>query len=423
LTLVLLALPFFWVAIAMSLKRCRDAGWSPWWSLAVLVPIANLVLMFLLSAFPTVKAVRRRSSGRVDLDSLAQAAQVSDEELNSLWQAPQTYDRVPRYPDEDQFPITAALLGLAAGTLYAICSTVFTVYVLQSYGLAVFFGTPFVSGAICSFVFNVRGRKPVGSTLLLAVMMAIAGFLGMFLAGFEGAICLVMAAPITLPTVLMGAMMGRAICVFAPPAEKERDRNGMMWVVGLLPGLAAIEPYFVTKPELSITSVVEVNAPALAVWEEVIAFPEITTPPSGLLRMGIASPLRARIEGEGVGATRYCEFTTGTFVEPVTVWDPGHRLAFDVSEQPDPMFELSPYRHIHPPHLKGSFLSTRGEFQLEELGNGRTRLSGTTWYTLQIHPQLYWSVWTDELVHQIHMRVLEHIRQQVEREAPMTSDQ
>jgi hypothetical protein len=118
----------------------------------------------------------------------------------------------------------------------------------------------------------------------------------------------------------------------------------------------------------------------------------------------------ARIDGTGVGATRYCEFTTGRFVEPIRVWDPPSRLAFDVAEGPDPMFELSPYRHLHPPHLEGGFQSTRGEFRLVELPGGRTRLTGRTWYRLDIHPHAYWTVWTDWIIHRIHSRVLRHIQ-------------
>lgn len=78
------------------------------------------------------------------------------------------------------------------------------------------------------------------------------------------------------------------------------------------------------------------------------------------------------------------------------------------------MFELTPYRHIHPPHLKGSFRSTRGEFVLEPLAEGGTRLVGTTWYTLDIAPHAYWHHWTDAIVHRIHLRVLEHIKQVAE---------
>ena len=118
----------------------------------------------------------------------------------------------------------------------------------------------------------------------------------------------------------------------------------------------------------------------------------------------------SHIEGQGVGATRYCEFTTGAFVEPITVWDPPHRLAFDVTEQPAPMFELSPYRDIHPPHLDGFMRSNRGEFRLVALDDGRTRLEGRTWYEVEMFPQWYWTLWTDSIIHRIHLRVLHHVQ-------------
>ena len=38
-------------------------------------------------------------------------------------------------------------------------------------------------------------------------------------------------------------------------------------------------------------------------------------------RAGLAYPMRARIEGSGPGAVRYCEFSTGPFVEPIVTWD------------------------------------------------------------------------------------------------------
>ena len=44
--------------------------------------------------------------------------------------------------------------------------------------------------------------------------------------------------------------------------------------------------------------------------------------------------MKARIEGEGVGAIRYCSFSTGDFVEPITAWEKPHRLAFDVVKNP-----------------------------------------------------------------------------------------
>ncbi len=46
-------LPFFWVAISMSVRRAADAGHSPWVGLLVIVPLLNLLVMLLLCTFPT----------------------------------------------------------------------------------------------------------------------------------------------------------------------------------------------------------------------------------------------------------------------------------------------------------------------------------------------------------------------------------
>ena len=53
--------------------------------------------------------------------------------------------------------------------------------------------------------------------------------------------------------------------------------------------------------------------------------------------------------------------------------------------------------------------SLRGEFQLEPNATGGTRLSGTTWYQLNVRPRLYWKCWADPILHAIHRRVLQHI--------------
>src|SRR5262249_42888891 len=129
---------------------------------------------------------------------------------------------------------------------------------------------------------------------------------------------------------------------------------------------------------------------------------------------GIAYPIRARIDGEGVGAIRRCEFSTGPFVEPITAWEAPHRLAFDVVSQPEPMHETSPYRQIDAPHLRNGLHSRRGEFRLIPLPGGRTRLEGRTWYSVEMAPQAYWGLFSDALIHAIHARVLAHVKQLAE---------
>ena len=132
-------------------------------------------------------------------------------------------------------------------------------------------------------------------------------------------------------------------------------------------------------------------------------------------RAGIAYPIRAEIIGSGVGAERHCVFSTGAFVEPIQVWDEPRRLKFSVTENPPPMQEWTPYTHIDPPHLHGFLMSNGGQFLLTPLPNGGTRLEGTTWYQHGLWPAAYWRVWSDEIIHRIHLRVLTHIRDEAEK--------
>jgi hypothetical protein len=183
-----------------------------------------------------------------------------------------------------------------------------------------------------------------------------------------------------------------------------------------LPALIAAEAQTPREPALrSVVTVVEVDAPPAVVWRQVVAFPPLAPPTDLVFRTGLAYPLRAEIVGTGVGAVRHCVFSTGPFVEPVTVWDEPRCLAFDVTDQPPPMEELSPF-HIHPPHLDNFLVSRRGQFKLTELPGGRTRLEGTTWYTNRMWPADYWGVWSDAIIGRIHRRVLDHVRDLSERQ-------
>jgi hypothetical protein len=208
---------------------------------------------------------------------------------------------------------------------------------------------------------------------------------------------------------LLGGLLGKLIA-----DTTRRPMTEMIAALLVLPGLAWAEARLVPDTEYEVVSTVEIDAPPEEVWNHVISFPELPPPTELYFRCGIACPQRARIVGQGVGATRYCEFTTGTFVEPITVWEPGRRLAFNVTEQPHPMFELTPYRHVHPPHLDGNLRSNRGEFRLIALPGGRTRLEGHTWYEVDMLPQSYWTLWSHDIIHAVHVRVLEHVKRNAE---------
>jgi len=155
------------------------------------------------------------------------------------------------------------------------------------------------------------------------------------------------------------------------------------------------------------------------VWRHVIEFSKLPPPQEAIFKLGIAYPMRAQIAGHGPGAIRHCVFSTGAFVEPIEVWDEPRLLKFSVTENPAPMQEWTPYREIHPPHLAGFMVSRQGEFRLTPLPGGRTHLEGTTWYQHGLWPAPYWKVWSDQIIHTIHLRVLRHVKQLSENEAKL----
>lgn len=311
-------------------------------------------------------------------------------------------------------PVSTIVASAGLGALLGASVFVAAVFVVPSYGALLFLGAPFAMGLVTSACLDWKAPRPsqdhgnaVGAMLLGACSLLLALRL-------EGLICIVLALIPAAPLALLGSALGRVIA-----GSRHRSKWGLVSLVLLLPVLAAAEPVLRGDPLLRVDSVIEIDAPPDLVWPHVISFPELPPPTRWMFALGIAYPVRARIEGAGVGAVRYCEFSTGPFVEPITVWDPPRRLAFEVVESPAPMVETSPWGDIHPPHLDGSFASRRGEFRLVPLESGtRTRVEATTWYQLEMGPRWYWGSWTELFVGAIHDRVLEHIRAQVPSQAP-----
>ena len=304
----------------------------------------------------------------------------------------------------------AVVHALAAGVLSAFVCLALGVSALRTYGLFLFLATPFVMGAVTGYLLA-RGASVTSVQIARVILMELALVsAGILAVAFEGLICLLMAAPLAIPFMLAGVAVGRDLAGRRP----DRPTRLLLSLLVLPAGAVFDSTNLPDRNAHEVRSVVEIDAPAERVWENVIAFPALPEPTEWWFRAGLAYPRYASIEGRGVGAVRYCVFSTGPFVEPITAWEPGRRLAFDVTAFPEPMRELSPYRGIHPPHLDGYLRSRRGEFRLISLAGGRTRLEGRTWYELDMAPAIYWQAITDGVIHSIHRRVLDHIKRQSE---------
>lgn len=376
---------FLWIALSMSARRAVDAYMSPWMGIIVLIPILNCFLVLILLAAPPYR---------------------SDEERFLIEPAAAGRTGISAFP-----PFTWDLLALLFGPIYTLLMLGAVIYLFEDYGAIFFFGGPVIIGAVTATLSRMGHPGQNGRAIGIAQGSLAASGLTLMLLALEGAICLVMAAPIALMGGLLGAGMG---IIIAQAIESNGMGPGGFAAVLLLPGLAFVESHAPAPPARAVTSQIIVNAPPDVVWDHVIDFPPLTETPEWYFRAGIACPIGATIDGQGVGAIRRCQFTTGDFVEPITVWDKPRRLAFDVASQPHPMAEVNPFGDPHPPHLDNVLRSQRGEFRLEPLPGGQTRLIGTTWYQLHMRPQNYWAVWSDGIIHRIHLRVLRHVKTRAE---------
>jgi hypothetical protein len=266
---------------------------------------------------------------------------------------------------------------------------------------------PTILGFTSTVIYSPLGEKSYWRSLLVGLLSI--GVIGLLIiaVAIEGLICLVMALPLAVPLLAIGVLIAWVMTRYI---RDNRPSLGLPVILFLLlPMLMGFEASEKSVPTVrKVVTTVEINAPIEAVWKNVVEFPEIEDVPDGLLALGFAYPISARIEGRGLGAVRYCNFNTGPFVEPITVWDEPHLLAFDVVQQPAPMVELTPYREIQAAHLE-YIRSQKGQFRLFER-EGKTILEGTTFYTHDIAPDVYWQLFSDEIIHRIHRRVLEHIK-------------
>lgn len=379
LALLVAALPFIYIGVVLTLKRLRSAGLPPWLVAIFFIPFVNLIFFLVLSLVPP------------------------NEGLPS---APRT-PRPSWLPQSNGGAMAAGVLGFE---LLAVSGAFFSAKGITNYGVSLFIGTPFAAGLVSALLLNAHRDQGAMKTQAVAAssLLISAGLMMGFL--IEGLVCVAMAVPFALPLTMLGAVIGRGIARASWPSATAPAIAGMVFLI--VPSFSAVEKLFAPAPEkFQVRSEVVVNAPPELVWRHVVSFSELPPPTEAIFKTGIAYPIRAEIANRGVGAKRRCVFSTGAFVEPITAWEEPRRLAFGVEEQPPVMRELSWRRDFVPAHVTNRYLrSTAGEFLLEPLPGGRTRLIGTTWYELQFWPAAYWRLWSDAIIHRIHLRVLAHVK-------------
>ena len=274
------------------------------------------------------------------------------------------------------------------------------------FGLAIFAGLPFATGVSSGVVIRRAGGsfgQAVGASLALigAVILTLCA------AAMEGIVCVVMAAPFGAALAFLGVTVGYFL---ARTKAGDGTLQSAAWLAII--ALVGMEGWNPPAPlEDSTTTEIVIQAPAERVWAELHDIHDLPKTDNFLFQFGVAHPVGTVTDGQGVGATRLCQLSTGDMPEIITVWKPGQELRFKVLSTPPSMRELGFFgRTIDAAHLYSAYASLEGGFKLVPLADGRTRLVGESRYLLNIAPAAYWNLWTKEIVHSVHRRVLEHVK-------------
>jgi hypothetical protein len=278
------------------------------------------------------------------------------------------------------------------------------------FGLATFLAFPFAIGVSGGVVIRRAGGTfgqgvAAAMTLVGAVILVLCGML------MEGIICVVMAAPIGAVLAFFGAVVGYFL---ARTKAADGTLQSAAWLsIVFMVGLEGWNPP--APLEATTSSEVIINAPAARVWAELHDIRDLPATDNFLFQFGIAHPMGTVTDGQGVGAARLCKLSTGDMPEIVTVWKPGQELRFKVLSTPPSMRETGFFgKTIDTTHIHSAYASLDGGFKLTALPDGRTRLVGESHYLLNIAPASYWNLWTEEIVHMVQRRVLEHVNTRAE---------
>ena len=278
------------------------------------------------------------------------------------------------------------------------------------FGLAVFAGLPFATGVSSGVIIRRAGGtfgQAIGAsmTLIGAIILILCAM------AMEGIICVVMAAPIGAAVAFFGVVAGYFL---ARTKAADGTLQSAAWLS--IVALVALEGWNPPAPLEDITSSeVVINAPASRVWAELHDIRNLPPTENLLFQFGVAHPMGTVTDGQGVGAARLCKLSTGDMPEIITVWKPGQELRFKVLSTPPSMRELGFFgQTIDTTHIHSAYASLEGGFKLTTLPDGRTRLVGESHYLLNIAPASYWNLWTEEIVHMVQRRVLEHVKTRAE---------
>jgi hypothetical protein len=228
---------------------------------------------------------------------------------------------------------------------------------------------------------------------------------------WEGAICLIFAAPIMLVSSLIGGILARVLS-----RRYTRSAPGQFSAVAFPLIVILVESHISAPVQIrSVETDMLIHAPASVVWENIRSVRAINSselPDSWATRIGFPKPVAATLSHDGVGGVRQASFTGGLiFTETIKQWEPESDLKFSIHANTDSIPPTTLDEHVT---IGGAFFDVLdGEYRLEKRPDGiLLRLSSRERLSTHLNP--YAGAWTDAVMRSIQNQILAVIRRRCE---------
>jgi len=302
--------------------------------------------------------------------------------------------------------------AVVAGFLYGLAirfgSRVFprnAAFQVMTLGFMVFL--PIAIGFITIFLIERRQPQSFWTWLLVPWVAVFAGEAATAAAFWEGLICIVMFTPIAMVASSVG---GVAAGLIARRARSRRTNNISLVCVMCLPLLmSGFEQRFLEQRDLrNVESLIDIQAAPALVWknvERVRSIDPAELQPSWSHAIGFPNPVEATLSQEGIGGVRHASFEGGVlFIETIDTWEPEHRLGFSIRAQTEQIPPTTLDEHVT---VGGKFFDVlHGEYTLESLASGGTRLHLVSRHRVSTDFNWYAHLWTDAVMNDLQRRIL-----------------
>lgn len=239
-------------------------------------------------------------------------------------------------------------------------------------GMVMFFLVPVSAG------FTIGLVTPKGKRAEASAMLAVGVTLLILIATkMEGLLCALMAFPLLIASIALGALLGAAFRT-NPGQQGGGVRTGTLALtipVLIFTAHKAEEP-MLSHPRIeTISTTVRLHASPERAWSRIQSVDSIHSAKPWLMHIGLPVPLRCTLQKTAVGARRTCYFDKGYIEEIVTAWDPPHFMGLKIDRT-----------HMPGRHWLGF---ENANYRLKQDGDS-TLLTRTTIISSHLYPAWYW---------------------------------